>query len=199
MTVMTERPTISGTESSFEALLDDLDELIVPGYKAEIVRGNVVLSPWSRGYYRRVMRLVCQQLEAHLPEGHCIDVGPFLYLFPGDERAYGPDIHAAPERVFETTSNRLDGEALSFVAELTSSATRDDDLTDKVRVYGRAGVPVYLLLDMQEELATVFWTPSAKGYEEQRTTPFGKVLQIPAPFDCPLDTADFSAPAPPAP
>ena len=41
--------------------------------------------------------------------------------------------------------------ALSLAAELTSSSTRDDDLTDKVVVYGRAGIPVYLLLDMQEE------------------------------------------------
>ncbi|MEU6573349.1 Uma2 family endonuclease [Streptomyces sp. NPDC046805] len=196
MTLMTERPTISGTESrSFEALLDDLDEVVAPvGYKAEIIRGSIVLSPWSKGYYLRVMGLVCQQLHSSLPEGHVISSGPFLYVFPQDERAYGPDIHAAPRRIFETASNRLDGEALSFVAELTSAATRDDDLTDKVAVYGRGGVPVYLLLDMQEEQVTVFWTPSAKGYESRCTKPFGEKLHIPKPFDCTLDTSGFEAP-----
>ncbi|MFJ5557858.1 Uma2 family endonuclease [Streptomyces sp. NPDC093250] len=196
MTVMAERPMTSGTESdSFEDLLRTLDELDVPdGYKAEIIRGNIVVSPWSRGYYYRVMRLVCRQLEPHLPAGHSIGVGPFLYVFPGDERAYGPDIHAALDSAFETTSHRLDGEALSFVAELTSSSTRDDDMTDKVEVYGRAGVPVYLLLDMQEECATVFSMPSAKGYKSSDTKPFGEKLAIPAPFDCVLDTTDFTAP-----
>ncbi|MFD3835970.1 Uma2 family endonuclease [Streptomyces sp. NPDC058642] len=196
MTLMTERPTISGTEPrSFEALLADLDELVLPdGYRAEIIRGSIVLSPWSKGYYHRVMGLICDRLRPHLPQGHDISGGPFLYVFPGDERAYGPDIHAAHEQTFETTSNRLDGEALSFVAELTSSSTRDDDLTDKVVVYGRAGVPIYLLLDMQEEQATVFSTPSAKGYESRCTRPFGEELPLPAPFDCILDTTGFQAP-----
>ncbi len=196
MTVMAERPTTTGTEpDSFESLLRALDELDVPdGYKAEIIRGNIVVSPWSKGYYHRVMRLVCEQIEPHLPAEHSVSCGPFLYVFPGDERAYGPDIHAAHEHAFETTGNHLNGEALSFVAELTSASTRDDDLTDKVRTYGRAGVPVYLLLDMQEEQATVFSTPSVKGYEARETRPFGEKLSIPAPFDCTLDTSGFKAP-----
>ncbi|WP_329223934.1 Uma2 family endonuclease [Streptomyces sp. NBC_01485] len=199
MTLMAERPiTISGTESpSFEDLLDALDELYVPdGFKAEIIKGNIVVSPWSRAYYLTVMHLVCDQLQPHLPEGHRITSGPFLYVFPGSERAYGPDIHASHMSAHQSTSNHLDGEALSFVAELTSSSTRFDDLTDKVETYGKAGVPVYLILDMQEEQATVLWTPSAKGYESRLTKPFGEKLDIPAPFGCTLDTTGFQAPAP---
>lgn len=196
MTLMAERPMISGTEPhGFEELLDTLDELDVPdGYKAEIIRGNIVVSPWSKGYYLDVMELVCEQLRQHLPEEHRISYGPFLYVFPGVERAYGPDIHVAHRSISRITSNHLDGEALSFVAELTSSSTRDDDLTDKVEAYGRAGVPVYLLLDMQEEQATVFSMPSAKGYEARCSKPFGEKLPIPQPFDCLLDTTDFKAP-----
>lgn len=196
MTLMTERPTTNGTEPhSFEELLDVLDELHVPdGHRAEIIRGDIVVSPWSKGYYLDVMDAVCEQLKPHLPEGHRISCGPFLYVFPGSERAFGPDIRAAHRSVSRTGSSRLDGEALSFVAELTSTSTRDDDLTDKVEVYGKAGIPVYLLLDMQEERATVFWAPSAKGYESHCTMPFGEKLAIPAPFGCVLDTTSFGAP-----
>lgn len=52
MTSMTERPTTSGTEPhSVEELQDVLDEPIVPdGCKAGIIKGNIVSSPWSRGY-----------------------------------------------------------------------------------------------------------------------------------------------------
>ncbi|MFG3130245.1 Uma2 family endonuclease [Streptomyces tendae] len=196
MTVMAERPTMSGTEyQSFEALLVTLDELVVPdGYRAEITRGSIIVSPWSRGYYTLVMRLVCAQLEPHLPDGHVIDRAPNLFVFPGAERAFGPDVYAAEATALATVSNHLDGEALSFVAELTSSSTRDDDLTDKVETYAKAGISVYLILDMQEEQATVLWTPSAKGYESRITRPFGEKLPIPAPFDCLLDTAGFKAP-----
>ncbi|WP_420706513.1 hypothetical protein [Streptomyces sp. 303MFCol5.2] len=67
-------------------------------------------------------------------------------------------------------------------------------MTGRVEVYGKAGIPVYLLLDMQEERATVFWAPSAKGYESHCTMPFGEKLAIPAPFDSVLDTTSFGAP-----
>jgi hypothetical protein len=197
MTLMAERPVMSGTtpRSGFEDLLGLLDELRVPdGYKAEIIRGSIVVSPWSKGYYHRVMRLVCEQLEPHLPNGHVIDRAPFLYVFPGDDCAYGPDVHAAHERVFETESNRLDGEGLSFAAELTSPSTRKDDVTDKVEVYAKAGVPVYLVLDMQNEQATVFWSPTEGGYEGRLTKSFGEKLYIPDPFGCTLDTDGFQAP-----
>jgi Uma2 family endonuclease len=197
MTLMAERPVISGTtpRSGFEDLLDLLDELHVPdGYKAEIIRGSIVVSPWSKGYYTRVMKLVCNQLEPHLPAGHIIERAPQLFVFPRVERAYGPDIHAAHERTYETSSNHLDGEGLSFVAELTSTSTRDEDLTDKVETYGKAGVPLYLVLDMQEEQAIVFGSPSAKGYEVRFTKPFGEKLYIPDPFGCTLDTTGFQAP-----
>lgn len=197
MTVMLERPTIDGTyPHHFEELCEALDELNVPdGFKAEIIRGNIVMSPWSKAYYLDVMDLVCDQLRPVLPDGHRISVGPALYVFPGVERAYGPDIHAAHQQTRRSTSPRLDGEGLSFVAELTSPSTRDDDLTDKVESYGKAGVPVYLLLDMQEEQATVFWTPTAKGYDSHLTVPFGEKIRIPAPFDCNLDTSGFQAPS----
>jgi len=201
MTLMAERPVMSGTEPSggFEELLDILDELHVPdGYKAEIIRGNIVVAPWSKAYYFDVLELVCEQLRAHLPEGHRISANPFLYVFPGSERAYGPDIHAAHRSVSRHTSNHLDGEALSFVAELTSPSTRAVDLTDKVETYGKAGVPVYLVLDMQEQQAIVFGSPSAKGYEARFTKPFGEKLYIPEPFDCPLDTTGFEPPTPSA-
>ncbi|WP_306188779.1 Uma2 family endonuclease [Streptomyces sp. MK5] len=199
MALMTERPTMGGIEpEGFEALLDALvavDEAVAPtGFRAEIVRGTIVLSPWSKGYYHRVMRRVCEQLQPHLPEEHCMSLGPFLYVFSGDECAYGPDIHAAHEQVFETERHHLDGEALSFVAELTSTSTRKDDLIGKVEVCGTAGVPVYLVLDMQKQEATVYGAPSAAGYEYRVSKPFGEKLPVPEPFGCTLDTSGFRPP-----
>ncbi|MYZ38935.1 MULTISPECIES: Uma2 family endonuclease [unclassified Streptomyces] len=196
MTVMLERPTIDGNDPRrFEELCKALDQLNVPdGFKAEIIRGNIVASPWSKAYYLDVMDLICDQLRPHLPEGHRVSSAPALYVFPGVERAYGPDVHAADRRTRRTTSRHLDGEGLSFIAELTSASTRDADLVDKVERYGKAGVPVYLLLDMQEDSATVFWSPTAKGYASHLTVPFGKEILMPAPFNCTLSTAGFQAP-----
>ncbi|WP_320777336.1 Uma2 family endonuclease [Streptomyces sp. CRN 30] len=199
MTLMMDRPVIAGTQSrGFEDLLDVLDELNVPdGFKAEIIRGNIVVSPWSKAYYLDVMDLVCDQLRPYLPDEHRVTASPALYVFPGIERAYGPDIHVAHRQARRHTGHRLDGEGLSFVAELTSPSTRDNDLTDKAETYGKAGVPVYLILGMQLEQATVMWGSCAKGYQGRVTKPFGEKIDIPGPFDCMLDTEGFQAPREP--
>ncbi|MGW1284911.1 hypothetical protein ACWD4N_14635 [Streptomyces sp. NPDC002586] len=57
---MLERPTSSGTDPNrFEDLLNALDELHVPdSFKPEIIRGDIVVSPWSQAYYLDVMDLV---------------------------------------------------------------------------------------------------------------------------------------------
>ncbi|MDT3726461.1 Uma2 family endonuclease [Streptomyces sp. DSM 41972] len=141
------------------------------------------------------MELIRDRLRPHLPEGHRISGLPALYVFPGAERAYGPDVHAAHEPERESTSHHLDGEELSFVAEPASPSTRDAGLHDKVGVYGKAGVPVYLVLDTQDEEAAVCSSPSPEaGYEESLTEPFGEKLSLPDPFGCVLDTSGFAAP-----
>ena len=199
MTLMLERPTtIEAADGPppFQAMCQTLLTMEVPdGYRAEIVGGDIVMSPWSRGFYLPVMRSIRAQLEPHARKDHVVDHAPFLFTFPGEERAYGPDIYAAAASAFRTEARRIDGEALSFACELTSPATRLVDWQDKAPVYGRAGVPVYLLIDMEEAAATVFWSPSEKGYLSRTTVPFGGKLEIPDPFGCELDTSGFEVPS----
>lgn len=198
MTVMSERSkTIDVPRGSarFQELCQTLLSMYVPdGYRAEIIGGNIVVSPCSRGYYGNAMRSIRSQLDPYAPHTHHLESAPFLFAFPGEERAYGPDVYAAAASAFDTDSVFLDGEALSLVGELTSTSTRDVDWGDKLAVYGRAGVPVYLLVDMQKQQTTVFWGPSENGYNGSETTLFGNKLRIPKPFDCDLDTAGFVRP-----
>jgi len=198
MTVMLERPTtidVPPGTARFRALCRTLLSMEVPdGYRAEIIGGNIVMSPWSQKFYLPIMRSLRSQLEPHAPAGHIADSSPYLFAFPGAERAYGPDVYVVEESAFDGHGRYVDGEALSLVAELTSTSTRDADWADKVPVYGRSGVPVYLLLDMQEEAATVFWHPSSRGYDSRLTMPFGEPLRIPEPFGCDLDTSRFKIP-----
>ncbi|MDQ0788247.1 hypothetical protein [Streptomyces sp. B3I8] len=70
MTVMAERPmTMTGTDPhSFEGMLHTLDDLNVPvGFKAEIVRGNIVFwGPYAKGYECRLTKPFGEKLP--LPE-----------------------------------------------------------------------------------------------------------------------------------
>ncbi|MET8942239.1 Uma2 family endonuclease [Streptomyces sp. NPDC004542] len=200
VTIMTERPAAidAPPAGTFEDLLRIVETLDTPaGYKAEIIRGKIVVSPWSKLRYKRVMKSLRLQLESHVPEGHDVDVAPFLFTFPDSERGYGPDLHVADESAFEAEGRHADGAALSLVAELTSDSTKDADWLDKLETYGRV-VPVYLLLDMHVQEINAFWDPSPKGYRSRTNVPFGRPLHVPAPFDFDLDTSEFIQPEPPA-
>jgi putative restriction endonuclease len=197
VTTMMERPRAmeGSSPGEFEDLLRIVEELDLPGYKVEVVRGKIVASPWSQIRFMSPMRLLRRALEEHAPEGHIADIAPFLFAFPHASRAYGPDLYVADEAAFHGPGNHVNGAALSLVAEFTSVSTRDADWDEKVRGHGRQ-VPVYLLLDMQSEKVTMFWDPSEEGYQSRTTAPFGKSLSVPEPFGFELDTTGFTPASP---
>lgn len=194
MTVMTERATPIETLSApptFEELLQTVAEMNTPdGFKAELIRGKIVVSPFSKLRYYRPMRALRKQIETHAPEGHGAETSPFLFRFSASERAYGPDLFVADEAAFDGEGRHADGAALSLVAEFTSVYTRDADWNEKLDVYGQV-VPVYLVVDMQDSEITCFWDPSPHGYRSRKTVSFGEPLHVPEPFDFSIDTTGF--------
>ncbi|MEU6868690.1 Uma2 family endonuclease [Streptomyces sp. NPDC046876] len=191
----TERPTPIETPApppTFERLLHMVEEMDTPdGFKAELIRGKIIVSPWSKLRYYRPMRALREQLGANAPEGHVADIAPFLFRFPQAERGYGPDLFVADESAFEADGRHADATALSLVAEFTSVSTKDADWQEKLEVYGQV-VPVYLVVDMQESEITCFSDPSGHGYRSRRTVSFGKPLEVPEPFGFELDTAGLA-------
>ncbi|WP_449486514.1 Uma2 family endonuclease [Streptomyces avidinii] len=191
---MTERATPIDTLSApptFENLLQTVAEMDTPvGFKAELIRGKIVVSPFSKLRYSRRMRLLREQLQAHVPKGHFADTSPFLFRFAAAERGYGPDLYVADEAAFDEEGLHADGSALSLVGEFTSVSTKDADWNEKLDVYGLL-VPVYLVVDMQDSEITCFWDPSPHGYRSRRTVSFGEPLHVPEPFDCEIDTTGF--------
>ncbi|MFC5720139.1 Uma2 family endonuclease [Streptomyces gamaensis] len=203
MAVMVETPPPQSIDRSPEPrggfdelcrILEQIDAGLPDGYRTEIIGGKVVVSPWSRGKYLPIMRSFTKQVGPHVPEGHAIDTSPCLFAFPVREKAYGPDIHVSDEVLVDVDNFKLPGEALSLVAELTSPSTAHTDHTEKLEVYGKAGVPVYVLVDMLQAQVTVFSDPSPDlGYRTLTHIKFGDRVRIPAPFDCELDTAGWEA------
>ncbi|MGW8849840.1 Uma2 family endonuclease [Streptomyces xiamenensis] len=196
MTTVIERPTPMQppAPSLFDVLCQTLEEMEVPeGYRAEITGGKIIMSPWSQGYYLDIVDSLVEQLRPHLPEGHRVSLAPCLYVFPGMSRTFGPVLHVADAEATRIRSSRLPGHALSLVAELSSASTADVDRYDKVECYGVAGIPVYLLVDMQKGSLTVYTAPSPQGYQQQNTVLFGPTVTLPEPFDCPLDTSGWKA------
>ncbi|GHF42917.1 Uma2 family endonuclease [Streptomyces morookaense] len=174
-------------------ILEQVDAGLPDGYRTEIIGGKVVVSPWSKPSYNRILDALIEQLGAHAPEGHRAWGYPNLYRFEGQSKAYGPDLHIADEEAVQVDSIFLPGEALSLVGELTSPSTAEADRGEKAEVYGKAGVPVYVLVDVLQGIVVVYSNPSEHGYRAATRIEFGGTVHVPAPFDCKLDTADWKA------
>ncbi|MGR3932708.1 Uma2 family endonuclease [Streptomyces sp. BRA346] len=200
MTAMIEHPATVTTDEgpeAFERLCRDLERAsaaLPDGYRAEIIGGKIVMSPWSQGVYNDVLDSLLDQLTPHVPAGHRARTTPNLYLFPESARAYGPDLHVADRAATRVRSIHLPGSALTLAAEQTSVSTREVDWGEKVEVYGKAEVPVYVLLDMQEGTVTVFHDPTPDlGYRQRSQIKFGEEIRIPAPFGFTLRTDDWES------
>ncbi|GGX71145.1 Uma2 family endonuclease [Streptomyces hiroshimensis] len=202
MAVMVETPppqTISPARDpyGFEGLcrvLEIVDQNLPDGFRSEIIRGRIVVSPWPKAKYRPILISLTRQLEPHVPEGHIADRSPLLFRFQGHSRSYGPDVHVSDEELSKVDSIHTPGETLSLVGELTSDSTADFDRRDKVEIYGKAGVPVYVLVDIINTTVTVYSDPSPEdGYRRHTQVKFGDKVDVPAPFSCELDTAGWKA------
>lgn len=198
MAVMVETPPpaliVQGPEADFEELcriLEKVDADLPAGYYTEIIGGTVVVSPWSRAFYDLILDALTDQLGPHAPEGHRARAYRSLYKFAEHSGAYGPDFHVADSDGMRTDSIYRPGEALSLVGELTSKSTAHNDRREKAKVYGKAGVPVYVLVDMLKAAVIVHSEPSEHGYRTRTEIEFGETVHIPAPFDCKLDTTGW--------
>ncbi len=78
--------------------------------------------------------------------------------------------------------------------EITSKATAHNDRTTKVEGYAEAGVPLYLLVDLQASdgpTITLHRVPKDGSYRVLSTGRFGDPVTLPEPFDLTLAGREF--------
>ncbi|MDQ3030859.1 MAG: Uma2 family endonuclease [Myxococcota bacterium] len=109
-------------------------------------------------------------------------------VLPHDE-VYRPDLVGwRRDRVPERPRGRLIEIRPDWVCEVLSTSNARRDLVDKLRVYQRAGVPHYWIIDPQEQVLTVY-RHSGATYEVALTATRGETIHA-EPFDAvPLPVA----------
>ncbi|GAA2522742.1 Uma2 family endonuclease [Streptomyces fimbriatus] len=191
MTAMAHEPL-----SQADVLLEGFLALETPeGFRAELIEGEIVVTPPPDGDHEDCIGLIVTQVIRGSRTDMQFSGNKGLRLRSGGAC---PKNHAIPDGTFAPTALRLyrgadpwmpcDGVAM--VLEVTSSKPRADREA-KRRCYARGGIPLYLLVDREASSITLFSDPEKDEYREHCTRPFGKPVALPEPFAFDLDTGDF--------
>ncbi|MGA5434378.1 Uma2 family endonuclease [Streptomyces cellulosae] len=182
--------------SQADVLLEGFLALDTPeGFRAELIEGEIVVTPPPDGDHEDYIGLIVTQVIRQSRTDMQFSGNKGLKLKSGGAC---PKNHVIPDGTFAPTELRLyrgadswmlcDGVAM--VVEVTSTKPQADRET-KRRCYARGGIPLYLLVDRETSSITLFGDPEGDEYREHRTRPLGKPLTLPEPFAFDLDTADF--------
>ncbi len=179
-----------------EVLLEGFLALDAPeGFRAELVEGEIVVTPPPDGDHEDCIELVVNQVYRRSRTRMQFSGNKGLKLRSGGGC---PKDHVIPDGTFAPSELRLyrgadswmpcDGVAM--VLEVTSTKPRTDREA-KRRCYARGDIPLYLLVDREASSITLFSDPENDDYRQLCTRPFGKPIPLPEPFAFELETSDF--------
>jgi Uma2 family endonuclease len=180
-----------------DVLLDGFLALQTPeGFRAELIDGEIIVSPPPGGHHERAISRIVEQMIRQSQARIDFSANRGLLLPSGGSC---PKSHAIPDGVFAPRELDLFADDVSFmrphglalVLEVTSSHP-DNDRQAKRHCYARGGVPLYLLVDRERSSVTLFSEPAGDDYTESHAGVFGKVIELPAPFSFGLDTEDLA-------
>jgi Uma2 family endonuclease len=180
---------LAGTSefADLERLWQSLD---LPGYRVELIDGQIVVSPTaSRGHSNIVTELI-DQLAAVKRRGWERHTNLTVHIPVTRERLI-PDLAIVPSQAPGFDENELLAPRVLLVAEVVSPHSRREDRDIKPQAYASGGIPLYLLVDKLADppLATLLSQPCDDGYGKREVAAAGEPLRLPKPFGISLDTA----------
>ena len=191
MTAMAHEPL-----SQEDVLLEGFLALDTPeGFRAELIQGEIVVTPPPDGDHEDYIGLIVNQVIRRSRTDMQFSGNKGLKLRSGGgcpKNHLVPDGTFAPMelRLYRGADSWMPCDGVAMVMDVTSTKPQADREV-KRRCYARAGIPLHLLVDRDTAQVTVFSEPKDDDYREHCARPFGKPIALPEPFAFDLDTADL--------
>ncbi|MGP4001242.1 Uma2 family endonuclease [Streptomyces sp. 8N706] len=179
-----------------EVLLEGFLALETPeGFRAELIEGEIVVTPPPAGVHESTISRIIRQVGRGAAEEMDVSGNKGLRVPRG---GLGPKNHVTPDltfaiaerALFDDAESWMDCDGVAMVVGVTSDGP-DRDRGPKRHCYARGAIPLYLLVDRENSSVTLFSEPEGDDYRQMCTVPYGKDLELPAPFAFTLRTATF--------
>lgn len=165
-----------------------------PGFRAEVIDGNLIVSPVGTPEHSWSATLLSYALQPLVMERKWrAHVGGVNVCIDGPRDSLVPDFVLAPADCPRWGTLELRSSGLILVTEVVSPGSARADRDDKPRIYAAGGVPIMLIVDLiaTPPAVTVLSDPGDDGYRAVTRVQPGKPLRIPSPVDFDLDTSIF--------
>ncbi|WP_229702869.1 Uma2 family endonuclease [Streptomyces albiflavescens] len=173
--------------------VEDFEELArkaPEGVKLELIDGKLEVKPLADQRHKAIVVWLSRLFMQHRPQ---------LALYPEQGLKVGAyrkghacaDAALAPlDHFIAQDGEWADPEGVLMVVEVTSRDRDTDrrDRVDKVRGYAEAGIPVYLLIDRDNDTLVVHNDLRNGTYRQSPSYPYGAVIELPSPVNISLDT-----------
>ncbi|MBQ0985016.1 Uma2 family endonuclease [Streptomyces sp. F63] len=179
-----------------ERLLEGFLALDTPeGYRAELIEGDIVVTPPPDGDHEEHISSIAEQvyIRSATPMQFSGNKGLAVPRNSLSVRNHViPDGTFAPKelRLFRGAEPWMPCQGVAMVVEVTST-NPDRDRRAKRLCYALGSIPLYLLIDRQKGSVTLFSEPEGGEYRHTSAVPYGKPIALPAPFSFDLETGDF--------
>ncbi|MGX2995368.1 Uma2 family endonuclease [Streptomyces sp. JNUCC 64] len=172
--------------------LDELfEQMSTPeGYRAEIVGGDVYMTP-QRSAHWEIIRRVVRALEDRFGMDVAV-LSDVRIDFPGELNGFAPDVVKLRDGAAPDGRGRWSHRDVEFITEVISRGTAANDYGPKLAAYAGAEVPVYVIADPYQGKCHVHLEPEGGEYRTITTVRFGTDLNLTAtPVSLSLPTGAF--------
>lgn len=168
-----------------------LDSVEIPeGYRVELLNGEIILTPSGKPLHWQIQSMLLKQFWAR--DGWDA-IAEQTIRHPRFSDEPQPDVAVLAETIKVDPEGTYSAENIDLVVEVLSRSTKATDLVTKVDVYGRFGIPLYLIIDPFKQMSTLHCFPEPQGYGDAVSLDFGRRVHLPEPFGFGIDTGAFPA------
>ena len=189
MSLMATSERVRGdSQQGWPATIEDLEMLQDSGLRAELIDGDLIVTPPPNEWHQDVAYHLLVTLGPSL-EGHGLTVRDNRGLRLTDNDMFIPDVV-----VYRTDRPARSGLFLApadvvMAVEIVSHSSRRIDRLTKPAALAANGIPFYLLVDpFPAPVRLTLFELVADSYDQIAQVEAGTPLPLPAPFDITLDT-----------